>query len=54
MEKDFQSGDMIKCQNCGESNDYDSLFDVAKEEGIEKVKRSFEADIAKSFRMLFK
>ena len=54
MDKDYQSGDMIECQNCAESNDYDSLFDVAKEEGIEKVKKSLESDIAKSLKKLFK
>lgn len=31
--KEYNSGDMIKCQSCQELNDYDSLVEVAKEEG---------------------
>ncbi len=26
-----QSGDLIRCLDCGEENDYDSVLDVAKE-----------------------
>lgn len=30
-EKELISGDMINCQECGESNDYDALMEVASE-----------------------
>lgn len=30
----YQSGDMFKCSECGELNDYDSVLVVAKEQGI--------------------
>lgn len=26
-DQEFSSGDLIKCQNCSELNDYDSLLD---------------------------
>lgn len=32
-EGEYVSGDMLKCQNCHELNDYDALIDVAAEEG---------------------
>jgi phage FluMu protein Com len=51
---DFSSGDMIKCQSCGELNDYDSVVDVAKEEGVEKVKTELENELKKSLKGLFK
>jgi len=50
----FESGDMIKCASCGESNDYDSVIEVAKEKGIEKVKSQVEAELKKSLKGLFK
>lgn len=46
----FQSGDLIKCSNCGEENDYDSLLEVAKEEGIEMVKKQVSDIFKKSFK----
>ncbi|MES1998559.1 MAG: hypothetical protein V4446_04535, partial [Pseudomonadota bacterium] len=30
-EKTYESGDMLKCQECDELNDYDSLVEVAVE-----------------------
>lgn len=51
---EFSSGDMIKCNACGESNDYDSVIEVAKEKGVEKVKTELEAELKKSFKGLFK
>jgi hypothetical protein len=50
----FDSGDMIKCESCGELNDYDSLIEVAKEKGVEKVKSQVEAELKKSLKGLFK
>ena len=50
----FESGDMIKCELCGELNDYDSVVEVAKEKGVEKVKSQIEAELKKSLKGLFK
>ena len=51
---EFNSGDMIKCDSCGELNDYDSVIEVAKEKGIEKVKSQVEAELEKTMKKLFK
>lgn len=48
--KNYASGDMIKCNACGELNDYDSVVEVAKEAGIKKI----EAEINKTIKTLFK
>ncbi|MCG9039582.1 hypothetical protein [Laribacter hongkongensis] len=32
-DKEYHSGDLLKCQQCNELNDYDSLMAVALEEG---------------------
>ena len=52
--KEYQSGDMIKCSECGELNDYDSLLDVAKEKGMELVKVELEKELKSKFKNLFK
>lgn len=51
---EFESGDLIKCETCGELNDYDSLVEVAKEKGIEKVQTQIEAELEKTMKKLFK
>jgi len=53
-DKEFQSGDMIKCNACSELNDYDSVVEVAKEKGTEKVKNEVEAELKKTLGKLFK
>ncbi len=50
----FNSGDMIKCKSCGELNDYDSVIEIAKEKGVEKVKSEVYADLEKTVKHLFK
>ncbi len=50
----LESGDMIKCSSCGELNDYDSVIQVAKEKGIEKVKSQVETEWNKTIKGLFK
>ena len=37
---DCQSGDLIKCERCGEESDYDSVFEVAKEDAVGIVRDS--------------
>ncbi|MGO9445198.1 MAG: hypothetical protein ACLPXB_10535 [Thiobacillaceae bacterium] len=33
----YASGDLIKCLECGEQNDYDSVIEVAEEKGLAQV-----------------
>ncbi|MDR0339466.1 MAG: hypothetical protein LBH65_04220 [Desulfovibrio sp.] len=34
----LEHGEMVTCASCGRENDYSSLYEVTKEEGIEAVK----------------
>lgn len=43
-----QSGDMVKCANCGRMNDYDSMMKVLEEEASEIAKKEAE-DLLKDF-----
>ncbi len=52
--KEYQSGNLIKCSECGELNDYDSVLDVAKEKGVDLVKSELEKEIQSNFKNLFK
>ena len=52
--EESHSGDLIKCNNCGELNDYDSVVEVAKEKGVEKVKTEMEKELSKTMKNLFK
>ncbi len=51
---EYSSGDLIKCADCGEGNDYNSLLDVAKEQGGEQLKNEVEKQLEREFRELFK
>jgi DNA-directed RNA polymerase subunit RPC12/RpoP len=51
---EYHSGDLIKCTKCGEDNDYDSVLEVAKEEGMEKMKGAVQDQLEKDFKGLFK
>ncbi len=48
------SGDMIKCHECGEMNDFDSVLDVAKEKGVERIKVEATKDIKEKLKKLLK
>ena len=52
--KDYMSGDMVECSECHELNDYDSLMEVAKEEGMEKMKVEVNKVLKNEFKDLFK
>lgn len=52
--KEFQSGDMLKCQECGELNDYDSLSEVAIEEGKASVADYAKNEATKMLKGIFK
>ena len=48
--QEFQSGDMIKCSNCEQENDYDSLIEIAKEQVMELVKNEVESKFKNMFK----
>ena len=51
---DFESGDMIKCSECDEENDYDSVLEVAKEKGVTEMEKRAKSAIEKELSKLFK
>jgi len=51
-EKEYLSGDLIKCQNCNEENDYDSLITIVKEKAEVIAKKQAEEEIKKMFKNL--
>jgi hypothetical protein len=51
---EYNSSDLIKCTKCGESNDYDSVLEVAKEEGMAKMKEAVQEQLQKEFKGLLK
>ena len=53
-EKTYESGDMLKCQECGEQNDYDSLVEVAIEEGKASAVDYAKEEISKMLKDIFK
>jgi len=52
--KKYSSGDLIKCMNCGENNDYDSLIDIASTEGLEVVSKQVNEHFEKLVKDMFK
>ena len=52
--KEYQSGDMKECRECHEINDYDSLMEVAKEVGLERMKKEVDKALKNEFKKLFK
>ena len=52
--KDHSSGDMIKCFQCKEMNDYDSVVEVAKEKGMKELKKHVEDDLKKRLGNILK
>ena len=53
-EKEYSSGDMLKCQNCEKLNDYDALIDVAIDEGKASVVDYAKDEISKMLKKTFK
>ena len=53
-EQEYRSGDMIRCSECGELNDYDSLLDVAKEEAVSVVTKDTQKELDRTIKKLFK
>jgi len=48
------SGDLITCPACGKGNDYDSVLEVAKQKGLEKMKGKINKKVAEEFSKMFK
>jgi hypothetical protein len=53
-EKEYASGDMLKCQSCGEFNDYDALMEVAIDEGKLCAEQYAKDEITKILKNAFK
>ncbi len=53
-EKDFSSGDMLRCQHCHELNDYDVLIDIAAKKGKEIIADHAQQEIEKILKKAFK
>lgn len=53
-DKEYTSGDLIECKECGELNDYDSLIEVAIEVGKKKLKDMIEIDLKDRFKNILK
>ena len=51
-DKEYKSGDLIKCSECGEYNDYDSVFEIAKEKGVKQVEEDAMKEIEKALKGL--
>lgn len=54
IEKEYSSGDLIKCQECNELNDYDSLVDIATDEGKKLVKEYAQKEIEQMLKNVYK
>lgn len=54
VDAEYASGDLIECLACGEGNDFDSVIEIAKQEGIEDAKDEIRDKLIKEFGKLFK
>ena len=52
--EEYKSGDVVKCEECGEGNDFDSLLDVAKERLFQKGANAVNQQIESAMKNLFK
>ncbi len=48
--KEYQAGELIKCDSCGEDNDYGSVYEIAKDKGLQLV----EEEVLKTINQAFK
>ena len=49
-EKIVKSGDQVKCNHCGEANDFDSMVKVAEEELVILAEKAIEESLGKLFK----
>lgn len=52
--RQYKSGDMIKCSNCGKLNDYESMLEVTKEKAMDIAKEEAKKIIDKTAKDLKK
>jgi len=52
--KEYRSGDLIKCQQCGEENDYDSVLEIAKEKSIAEIEEDMTQELMKALKNIGK
>ena len=52
--REYASGDMIKCGNCGKLNDYESMLNVTKEKAMDIAKAEAKKMIDKTAKDLKK
>lgn len=53
-EENPESGEMVRCFECGEMNDYDSVVEAAIEEGKKEVLEIAKNEIEQRLKKLFK
>lgn len=53
-ETEFSPGDLITCNRCGEENEFASVLEVAKEEGIDEMTKEVKKQLEREFKGLFK
>ena len=46
----LKSGDQVKCNHCGESNDFDSMVKVAEEEIVILAEKAIKESLGKLFK----
>ena len=46
----IKSGDQVKCNHCGESNDFDSIVKVAEEEVVISAEKDIKESLGKFFQ----
>ena len=46
----IKSGDQVKCNHCGESNDFDSMVKAVEEEVVELAEKEIEKSLGKFFQ----
>jgi len=53
-DKQYLSGDMLKCTNCQELNDYDSVMQIAQEEGVAIIEDEVKNELSQKLKDMFK
>ena len=48
--ENIKSGDQIKCNHCGELNDFDSMVKVAEEEILNLIQKASKKSLGKFFK----
>lgn len=53
-DKQLNSSELIMCVACGNGNDYDSVLEVAKQQGIDEMKERIRSGLAAELSKIFK